>query len=74
MDIKEKGKEKGEETVTVNVNENLNNNSLLNLGARVLGLVSKDKNINSDKSSLTNNSKGILKKNVSFDNETQKKG
>lgn len=66
LDIKEKGKE------TVNVNENLNNNSLINLGARVIGWVSKDKNINSDKSSLTNNSKGILKKNVSFDNETQK--
>jgi hypothetical protein len=66
LDIKEKSKE------TVNVNENLNNNSLINLGARVIGWVSKDKNINSDKSSLTNNSKGILKKNVSFDNETQK--
>jgi hypothetical protein len=54
LDIKEKSKE------TVNTPEKLNNNSLINLGARVLGWVSNDK------SNLTNNSKSILKKNVSF--------
>lgn len=60
LDIKEKS------NTNKNLNENLNNNYLINLGARVLGWVSKDK------SKLTNNSKSILKKNVSFDKTPEK--
>jgi hypothetical protein len=64
LDIKEKSKKNS--NTNQNLNENLNNNSLINLGARVLGWVSKDK------SKLTNNSKSILKKNVSFDKTPEK--
>ena len=72
LDIKEKSKEtfNKNDNKNNNINDNLNNNSLINLGARVIGWVSKDKNISND--ILTNNSKSILKKNVNFENKTKK--